>query len=160
MLDLDEETSESMSLGFAWEQPLTNLFDLQVSGYYYKIDIENTIIEPSAGYIIFDCYYSETGTSSFCDRIQRESDPTQPLMNYINRGFINRDNQTVRGVDFNVNLQTTLTLFDRPVDIEFDTLAHRPNRVHDTVRQRPGRIRFQRPPPASGTSPSSRPKCA
>ena len=125
VLDLDEETSESMSLGFAWEQPLTNLFDLQVSGYYYKIDIENTIIEPSAGYIIFDCYYSETGTSSFCDRIQRESDPTQPLMNYINRGFINRDNQTVRGVDFNVNLQTTLTLFDRPVDVEFDTLAHR-----------------------------------
>ena len=125
VLDLDEETSESRSAGFAWEQPFTNAFDLQVNAYYYEIEIENTIIEPSAGYIIFDCYYSETGASAFCDRISRDADPVQPFINYLDRGFINRDNQTVRGVDANINLQTTLTIFDRPIDIEFDSTAHR-----------------------------------
>lgn len=124
-LDLDEETSESVSAGFAWEQPFTTAFDLQVSAYYYKIDIENTIIEPSASYIVGDCYYSLTGNSAFCDRIQRDADPVMPFINYINRGFINRDSQEVRGVDVNVNFATTLTLFDRPVDVEFDSLFHR-----------------------------------
>ena len=124
-LDLDEETSESLSLGFAWEQPFTNAFDLQVSAYYYAIEIENTIIEPSAGYIVFDCYYSETGSSAFCGRIRRDADPMQPFINYIDQGFINRDNQTVRGVDTNINFQTTLTVFDRPVDVQFDTTVHR-----------------------------------
>ena len=124
-LDLDEETSESISAGFAWEQPFTTDFDLRVSGYYYQIDIENTIIEPSAGYIVSDCYYSLTGNSAFCDRIQRDADPIEPFINYINRGFLNRDRQTVRGVDVNVEFATTLTVFDRPVDVEFDTLFHR-----------------------------------
>lgn len=124
-LGLDEETSESISAGFAWEQPFTTAFDLRVSGYYYKIDIENTIIEPSAGFIVYDCYYSETGTSTFCGRIQRDADPVMPFINYIDRGFINRDRQTVRGVDVNVDFATTLTMLDRPVDVEFDTIFHR-----------------------------------
>ena len=124
-LDLDEETSESISAGFAWEQPFTTAFDLQVSGYYYQIDIENTIIEPSAGYIVADCYYSLTGNSAFCNRIERDADPVQPFINYINRGFLNRDRQTVRGVDVNVSFATTLTVLERPVDVEFDTIFHR-----------------------------------
>lgn len=125
VLDVDEETSESMSLGFSWEQPMTTAFDLRVGASYYEIDIEDTIIEPSAGYIIFDCYYSETGTSTFCDRIQRLDDPVLPLMDLVGLGFINRDNWTVRGVDYNVVLGSTLTIFDRPFDVEFDVRAHR-----------------------------------
>ena len=124
-LDLDEETSDSLSLGFAWEQPFTNAFDLQISGYYYKIDIEGTIIEPSAQFIVNDCYLSETGNSAFCNRIQRDADLEQPFINYIDRGFINRDRQTVRGVDVNVSLGATLTILDRPVDVEFDSVFHR-----------------------------------
>ncbi len=124
-LILDEETSESKSFGFVWEQPFTNVFDLTVGMSYYEIDIEDTIVEPSAGYIVFDCYYSETGASTFCSRIQRDADPAQPLINYIDRGFLNRDNETVRGVDANLTFDTTLTVFERPVDLSLDVRGHR-----------------------------------
>ncbi len=125
VLGLDEETSESQAYGFAWEQPFTTVFDLTVGMWYYTIEIEQTIIEPSAGYIVYDCYYTQSGDSQFCDRISRDSDPEQPLINYLDRGFINRDNETVRGVDLNVSLDTTLTLFDLPIDVSFEARGHR-----------------------------------
>ena len=124
VLGLDEETSESLSIGFSWEQPFTNAFDLAVGMTYYKIAIDNTIIEPSAGYIVYDCYLAETG-GTFCPRITRESNPARPVMDLIDSGFINRDNETVRGVDLNVTFQKTFTIFDRPFDVSFDVTANR-----------------------------------
>ena len=127
-LDLKEETSESITAGFAWEQPFTTAFDLTIGANYYQIEIDNTIIEPSAGFIVFNCYYSETGTSPFCPRITRgevEADGTGPFITYLDRGFINRDNETARGVDFNVAFDTTFTAFDRPFELGVDVNAHR-----------------------------------
>lgn len=127
-LDLKEETSESITAGFAWEQPFTNAFDLTLGANYYQIEIDNTIIEPSAQYIVNDCYYSLTGTSPFCSRIFRgelESDGRGPFIVYLDRGFINRDNETVRGVDFNMSFDTTFTVFDRPFELGVDINAHR-----------------------------------
>ena len=127
-LDLKEETSESITAGFAWEQPFTNAFDLTIGASYYQIEIDNTVIEPSAGYIVNNCYYSETGTSPFCGRITRgelTSDGRGPFIEYLDRGFINRDNETARGVDFNIAFDTTFTAFDRPFELGVDVNAHR-----------------------------------
>lgn len=127
-LDLNEETSESITAGFAWEQPFTNAFDLTVGASYYQIEIDNTVIEPSAGYIVNNCYYSQTGTSPFCGRITRgdlTSDGRGPFIEYLDRGFINRDNETARGVDFNIAFDTTFTAFDRPFALGVDVNAHR-----------------------------------
>ncbi len=127
-LDLKEETSESITAGIAWEQPYTTAFDLTLGASYYHIEIDNTIIEPSAGFIVFNCYYSETGNSPFCPRISRGevgTTGTGPLIDYLDRGFINRDNETARGVDFNVAFDTTFTAFDRPFELGVDINAHR-----------------------------------
>ena len=127
-LTLNEETSESLTLGFAWEQPFTNAFDLTLGANYYKIEIEDTIIEPSSGFIVGNCYYSRTGTSAFCRRIQRgevRPDGTGPVIEYLDRGFINRDGETVRGVDFNAAFDTVVTIFDRPIELGVDLNAHR-----------------------------------
>ena len=127
-LDLNDETSESITAGFAWEQPFTNAFDLTIGASYYQIEIDNTVIEPSAGYIVNNCYYSETGTSPFCGRITRgdlTSDGRGPFIEYLDRGFINRDNETARGVDFNIAFDTTFTAFDRPFELGVDVNAHR-----------------------------------
>jgi len=127
-LDLKEETSESITAGVAWEQPFTTAFDLTLGANFYKIEIDNTIIEPSAGFIVFNCYYSETGTSPFCPRITRggiEADGTGPFITYLDRGFINRDNETARGVDFNIAFDTTFTMLDRPFELGVDVNAHR-----------------------------------
>ena len=121
---LDEETSESITGGIVWEQPFTNAFELTFGVNYYQIKIDNTIIEPHSQFIIFDCYSSESGTSAFCHRIQRESG-APPLLSLVSEGFINRDNETVRGVDFNVAFDTTFTLLDRPFELGIDVNAHR-----------------------------------
>ncbi len=124
-LDLEPETSDSFSGGVVFEQPWTTAFDLTAGMSYYEIAVDNTIVEPSAGYIISDCYNSPTSTSPFCGRIQRSNDPEDPQINYIDRGFINRDNDTVRGIDYNINFQDTFTIFDRPFEFELDWISHR-----------------------------------
>lgn len=123
-LDLKEETSESLSFGFSWEQPFTNRFDFALGLTYYKIKIDNAIVGPSLGYIVYDCYLSNTG-GTFCPRITREANPASPLMDIIDAGFVNRDNETVRGVDVNLAYNQTFEIFDRPVDVTFDLAAHR-----------------------------------
>ena len=124
-LDLEPESSDSFSGGIVFEQPWTTAFDLNVAISYYVIDVDNTIIEPSAGYIIRDCYSSETSSSPFCGRIHRATDPEDPEIDFIDRGFINRDNDTVRGIDYNLRFSDTFTLFDRPFEFGVDWVAHR-----------------------------------
>ena len=122
---LEEEKSESTSVGFAWEQPFTTAFDLNIGMNYYEIEIEDTIIDPSGAYIVFDCYMSATSAHTFCERITRSSDPERPLMTLIDREFLNRDNEKVRGVDLNIAFDQTVTVFERALDISLDVTAHR-----------------------------------
>ena len=122
---LGEERSESLSAGFAFEQPFTNAFDLSIGMNYYEIDITDSIIEPTPGYIVFDCYYSPSGVSAFCPRIQREADPVRPLIDYLDRSFINRDSEIHRGVDLNVAFEDSWTVFDRAIDVTIDLTMHR-----------------------------------
>ncbi|MDE0420564.1 MAG: TonB-dependent receptor [Gammaproteobacteria bacterium] len=126
-LDLNDETSESLTAGLAWEQPFTNAFDLTAGVNYYQIEINDTVIEPSTQFIVNDCYYSETGNSPFCSRIRRApiGDGTAPFIDFVHRGFINRDNETVRGVDFNLTFDTTFTALDRPFELGVDLNMHR-----------------------------------
>lgn len=124
-LELEPEKSESFSGGFVIEQPWTTAFDLNFGMSYYEIDVDNTIIEPSLGYIVSDCYNSPTSTSPFCSRIHRVNDPSDPEIEFVDRGFINRDNDTVRGVDYNIAFNDTFTVFDRPFEFSLDWVSHR-----------------------------------
>jgi len=128
-LTLDPEKSDSWSAGFSWDQPFTNAFGLSLGATYYEIEIRNTIIPPSAQFIVNDCYGSLTGNSAFCDRITRRatdpSNPDTPFLDFIDSGFINRDAQTARGLDINLAFEKTFTVFNRPVDFSMDIIANR-----------------------------------
>ena len=120
---LTEETSESVTFGFSWEQSFTTAFDFAFGASYYAIDIDDTIIRLTAGYIVADCYSSETG-GAFCDRITRAEGP-RPTLDYINERYINRTNLHTRGVDLNLSFEDTVTIFERPVRINVDINANR-----------------------------------
>jgi iron complex outermembrane receptor protein len=128
-LTLDPEKSDSWSAGFSWDQPFTNAFGLSLGATYYEIDIRNTIIPPSAQFIVNDCYNSLSGNSAFCERITRRAtqpdNPDTPFLDYIDSGFINRDAQTARGLDINLAFDKTFTVFNRPVDFSMDIIANR-----------------------------------
>ncbi len=121
-LTLDPETSDSWTAGFSWEQQFSNEFELGISATYYEVDIDNTIIEPSSGFIIGDCYSNPSNNSAFCSRITRGEDGT---ISFLDRGFINRDNENARGVDINLNFEDQLTVMDRPIDLSWDLRANR-----------------------------------
>ena len=139
ILGLDEETSESMTYGFSWNQPFTNAFDLTVGATYYKIEINNTIVEPSAAYIVGDCYGDVNGASTFCNRITRDADG---YLDIIDSSFLNRDNETVRGVDVNVNLGFDYAILGNPVRWTADLVATHAKEASDLFTDDEGGINY------------------
>ncbi|MEQ8205935.1 MAG: TonB-dependent receptor, partial [Woeseia sp.] len=122
-VDLLEETSDSVSLGFAFEQPWFNQFNLTIGSTFYRIELSDSIVEPSAQFIVNDCYGSPTAVrSAFCSRIRRGADG---LLDFIDAGFINRDSEKVEGVDVNIAFDMTMQMFGRPVDLGVDVMMNR-----------------------------------
>ena len=128
--DIREEQSESMSAGLTWEQPFFQSFDLVIGATYYEIDIRDEIIEPSAQFIINDCYGDLQGNSPFCSRIVRE-DGGSGAFDIINQGFINRDNKKARGVDLNMTIDYPTEMFGRAVDLQADFAFNRTLEIKD-----------------------------
>jgi iron complex outermembrane recepter protein len=128
-LDLFEEESKSWSGGFAWEQPFFQAFDMTIGATYYEIDIDNAIIEPTGQFIINDCYNRATLDSPFCDRITRDADG---FLTLLEAGFLNRDNETARGVDINMTYDQEFSMFERPVNLGVDLSANHSYEASET----------------------------
>jgi iron complex outermembrane recepter protein len=117
---LDEEESESTTYGFSWQQPFSNAFDLSIGATWYEIEINNTIVEPSAQFIVNDCFGDVNGSSTFCNRITRDADG---YLDLIDSSFLNRDNETVKGTDVNVNFAMDADMFGSSVRWTVDLVA-------------------------------------
>lgn len=133
--DLLEENSDSLSLGFAFEQPWFEAFDLTIGATYYEIEIEDALLEPNASFIVNDCYLRPSLDSTFCNRIQRDS---AGFISLVDVEFINRDNTTIRGLDINVAFDMNVTMFSRPVDIGLDLALSRSYEASDTFIDQDG----------------------
>ncbi len=104
--DIKEETSKSKTVGIVFEQPWTDAFDLKLSATYYDIDLRNTIINPSVGYIFFQCYYrSET---DYCSKVNR--DPNTGFTKTIDRNFINIGYNKIKGIDYNLRFRKDFSI--------------------------------------------------
>lgn len=129
--DIVEETSDSISYGFVWDQPFFEAFDLTVGWTFYEIDITNSIVEPSGQFIVNDCYNSPVSQPSvFCSRITR--DPGDSSLDFLAAGFINRDQTFASGYDINVAYDQSLTIFSRAVDLGLDLMLNHPKEVSET----------------------------
>ena len=130
-LELDPETSTSFSYGFSFEQPWFESFDLAVSLTYYSIEIEDSIIRPSGGFILNDCYVRDDGVrSQFCDRITRGLNSAvsldgDNLITFIGTEFINRDEEKASGYDMNIAFNKDLTVFGEPIELNVDFRANK-----------------------------------
>lgn len=139
-LTLTPETSDTYSIGIVYDQDLFDAFDLSVAVDYYDIEIANTVIQPGGQFIVNDCFVLQPNqTSTFCNRINRNADGT---LNFIDGGFINRDQETASGVDINIIYQQELTLFQRPVDITVDVRANHVEERTTTFTNADGRTDF------------------
>ena len=114
--DLDEETSDSWTVGLSFEQPFTDAFDFSARVTYYDIEISGAIAEPSAQFVVNDCYIIQpTYPSSFCGRIER--DPSDQSLTLISATPINLNSETAKGVDINLNYSQDVTMFKRNIEL-------------------------------------------
>ena len=134
-LDLEPETSTSYTLGFAFEQPFTDWIDAELNVNYYDINVKDTVIEPNAQFIVNDCYILQPGrASTFCSRITRSSlnaSANPGSFSFIDQSFINQDEETVRGFDFNMVLGKEIGMFNRIVDWGLDVRVNKLEEVSD-----------------------------
>ena len=121
--DIGPETSESFTMGMAFEQPWFDAFDLNLNVNYYDIEIDDTIIEPSNAFIVSSCYLRDDNIRSpFCDRIT-----TGGALNTItdlDASFINQDRETVAGLDYNLTYRQDVEIGDEPVTLRANLRAN------------------------------------
>ena len=102
-LELDPETSSSLTLGVGVSETFGE-WDFSFNVGYYSIEVEDSIIEPSAQFIINDCFLRDDGVvSPFCNRINIGASDRR-LISGVNAGFINLNSERVKGVDLNSSL--------------------------------------------------------
>ncbi len=134
-LTLEPETSTSLTLGFAFEQPFTDWIDAEFNVNYYDINVKDSVIEPSAGFIINDCYiFQANRASTFCSRITRSSlnaSANPGSISLVDQGFLNQAEETVRGFDFNMVLGKEIQMFNRLVDWGLDVRANKLEEISD-----------------------------
>ncbi|MGB5246916.1 MAG: TonB-dependent receptor [Woeseia sp.] len=113
---LKAETSDSFTATIQFSQPWTTAFDLDLALTYWDITITNTVEEPTATFIIQQCYQNQDFpnlTSGFCDLVGRPSggNPASQILNFVDVSFINIGEQTAKGLDLNTRMVWTLDRF-------------------------------------------------
>jgi iron complex outermembrane recepter protein len=125
-LDLDEETSRAITAGFAYDQTFGSGFNVSLAATYYDIKVKGAVVEPSAQFILNDCYTRQDGQrSQFCDRITTSNAVTDRfLVSDVSAGFINLNGESVRGMDFNADFGKEVKLFGTNVDFGLNVRAN------------------------------------
>jgi len=110
-LDIDPETSRSITTGFSFDDTIGDGFNIAFGMNYYDIKVKDSIVVPSAQFIVNDCYTREEGqgVSPFCERITISPTTTQ-LVSDVFAGFLNLDQESVRGMDFNARFSKDVNL--------------------------------------------------
>jgi iron complex outermembrane receptor protein len=123
-LDINPETSRSLTTGFAFEETFGNGFDVSLGFNYFDIKVKDSIITPSSQFIINDCYAREDGQrSTFCDRITTATTGGQ-LVSDVFAGFINLNQESVRGLDLNATFGKDVIAFGKNIDLGLNLTAN------------------------------------
>ncbi|NNE35641.1 MAG: TonB-dependent receptor, partial [Rhodothermales bacterium] len=125
-LDIDPETSRSITAGFSFEETFGAGWDVSLGATYFDIKLTDSIVEPSGQFIVNDCFNRDDGQRSpFCDRISFDQSPTgRALVSDIFAGFLNLDSESVRGIDFNVDIRKDVVLFGEDIGLGFNVRAN------------------------------------
>jgi iron complex outermembrane recepter protein len=117
-LEIDPETSTSYTYGAVIDQQFFDNFTLRFGVTYFDIEVEDSISLLGTQFVINDCYVeNENNTSAFCRFLTRDADN---LLDVIDSSFINVNEQTSRGIDYNLYFQKDIIINDRNLDLEVD----------------------------------------
>lgn len=127
-LNLNPETSRTYTITASMSQPWFEGFDFDLAVSHYNIKLENSVEEPDADTILFDCYSNTEfpGLSSpLCSLVTRRTtgDPALRQISGIDLTFFNIGEITAKGFDFNSRFNTDLPfgMGDEPVNLSVVT---------------------------------------
>ena len=125
-LDLEPETSRSITAGFAFEETFGDGWDVSLSSSYYDLKVDQSVVAISAQFAANDCYLREDGqVSQFCDALNVGTAPDDlDLITSADIGFLNLDTDAVRGVDFNAAFGKEFAIGGRQVEFGLDLRAN------------------------------------
>ena len=125
-LDIDPETSRSITTGFAFEEDWASGFRFAFNFNYYDIKLKNSIIEPSAGFAVNDCFARlDGGRSPFCDLISvSDQASARFLIGAVRTPFINLNEESVRGLDINTTFGYPVMIGDKEFDLSLNLTAN------------------------------------
>jgi len=106
------ETSDSYTTTIQFSQPWTQAFDFDMALSYWSIEIRDTVEEPTADFIIGECYRNQDFpnlSSPFCGLVSRPggSNPATNILNGVDVSFINIGEATAKGIDLNTRMLFT-----------------------------------------------------
>jgi iron complex outermembrane receptor protein len=124
-LDIEPETSRSITAGFAFEETFGDGYDISLGASYFDIKLKDSIVEPSPQFIINDCFAlrDPESRSPFCDRITYDPNGRM-LVTDVSAGFLNLNQESVRGIDFNGTFGKEVALFGTLVDLGLNVRAN------------------------------------
>ncbi|RGP39976.1 hypothetical protein BPTFM16_00252 [Altererythrobacter insulae] len=118
-LNIDPETSRSITAGFSFEETFGDGFDVSLGASYFDIKVKDAVIELGSQFIINDCFLRDDGErSTFCDLLSfGVSAGSRGLITDVQPTFTNQDEEVVRGIDFNAFFGKDIQAFGTNVDL-------------------------------------------
>lgn len=136
---LEPETSDSISVGFAVDQPWFDSFDFQFGVNYFEINVEDSIAIPGTAFSLNRCYNSTNYPNDpFCARRQR--DPNTGFLSFVDNTPFNIAQQSSSGIDYNARFGMDVwggarieanTVFTQSIEITNQTTPG--SAINDTV---------------------------
>ena len=124
--DLVAETSDAWTAGIVVQPPDIGL---SVALTWYEIELENTVQDPSIGYVLGACYGSEGLSHAFCDRVG----PRGPdgFLTDVDASLLNVGRRFTRGFDTDFVYEHEFPTFDLTVDGTINILKEQTTELFD-----------------------------
>jgi len=124
--DLKAETSDSFTAGIVL-QPQDLGFSLAYT--WWEIDLENTVADPSIGYILSTCYNSPNRSNAFCSRIAPRG--ADGFLTDVDASLLNVGLQAARGADIDFRYDKSFERFDLTIDGTIARLVEQRTQLFD-----------------------------
>jgi iron complex outermembrane receptor protein len=125
--ELKAETSEALTVGIVFEQPWSDKFEFNFSATYYEIVIDDEVDQLTATTIVNRCYNSVGLVDATCQFITRDprdpADVTTGEVSFVEALQQNLGQQTVEGIDYNIEFGTDFAAFNLEERINYNLIA-------------------------------------
>ncbi|RIJ14390.1 TonB-dependent receptor [Henriciella mobilis] len=137
--NLAAETSKALSAGIVFEQPFTDAFDLRASVTYFDITVEDEVDQLTANTIVNRCYNSPNLSDPQCAFVTRAprvaGDDTSGEITFVNALNQNLGDQTVEGIDYNIEFNYEFNVPGLEGPVGYDLIARATQSLTQTEEQ-------------------------